>query len=119
MKLLLLSSSLCIALVACTNTGSYSARGKVYTVRKIDSHYPDPDQNTQTTLIVYKNGSSGHTEEILCLFPPGFLLIDVSSWPTIPVSNKRRWIGINKVRVGSVAKEFAYGITGYYCEKVK
>jgi len=48
--------------------------GNIYTVRKIISHYPHGHSNSETTLIVYESGDSGHTKSILCLFPPDFQL---------------------------------------------
>lgn len=95
-----------LLLSACTSAGSYSGSnppidtpsvakdflGKdVFTVRKITSHYPHRDTNSETTLIVYENGDTGHTKEVLCLFPPDFQLDGDLSTPKldemeIPVS---------------------------------
>ncbi len=81
--------------------GSMQAKGEgEYTVRKIVSHYPHTDTNSETTLIVYENGSTGHTKEILCLFPPDFQLDDNLSTPkleemAIPL-NARKVIALRK-----------------------
>lgn len=58
-----------------SNSAVQQLLGKdVYTVRKISSHYPHGDGNSETTLIVYEQGISGHTKELLCMFPPDFRL---------------------------------------------
>jgi hypothetical protein len=40
----------------------------VYVVKKIKSHHLVTDEDSETTLIVYENGNSGHVKKILCRF---------------------------------------------------
>ena len=91
---------------------TYSDRlfAETYVVKSIQSHYPHGDQNSQTTLIVYLNGNSGHTKEILCAFPPSLQLVG---------SNDSGWSGIRKVRIWGEAERFMYGKVSYYAEKVE
>ena len=84
--------------------------GKVYYVSKVKSYYPYSDKNTQAYLIVYKNGKSGHVEEVFCEFPPNFLLKG---------NEKDGWTGIEKVRVKGKAREWLMGSVSYYCEEEK
>jgi len=83
---------------------------KVYSVRSISSHYPHAQRDSQTTLVVYREGSSGHVREILCHFPPGL---------SLPRDETGAWGGIKRVRVGAVAQEYAFGEVGYICEIVE
>ncbi len=62
--------ALCLIFVSCSLDGTTGT----FTVRTISSHYPHGDENSETTLIVYENGESGHTKEVLCMFPPDFQL---------------------------------------------
>ena len=84
--------------------------GKVYTVKAIESHYHHENQNSETSLIVYEKGNSGHVKEIFCRFPPGFKLSG---------SNETGWSGIEKVRVGKEAEKYLFGRQSYHCERVK
>lgn len=84
--------------------------GQTYTVKSITSHYPRGDNNSQTTIIVYLKGNSGHTKEILCAFPPDVILEG---------SNETGWSGLEKVRIRGVAEEFMFGRVSYYAEKIK
>jgi len=84
--------------------------GQTYTVKSIESHYPQGDNNSQTTIIVYLKGKSGHTKEILCAFPPDVILEG---------NNETGWSGLEKVRIGGVAEEFMFGKVSYYAEKIE
>ena len=86
------------------------AGGQVYAVRSIASHYPHKDQDSETTLMVYREGDSGHVKEVLCLFPPDLTLSKDSSG---------NWTGIRKVRVGPVGQKYMLGEVGYICEVVQ
>ena len=43
---------------------------KVYTVQSISHHYPYETANSQTQLVVYRQGDTGHVMEVNCAFPP-------------------------------------------------
>lgn len=63
--------------------GACNAESGVYSVRAIQNHYPHGNENSETTLIVYESGESGHTKEILCMFPPDFQLDGNLSTPKL------------------------------------
>ena len=84
--------------------------GKSYTVKSIQSHYPQGDNNSETTLIVYLKGNSGHTKEVLCAFPPTLKLVG---------SNEGRWTGLKKVRIKGPAQKYMFGKISYYAEKIE
>lgn len=84
--------------------------GKVYMVKSVSSHYPHHNENTQTTLIVYERGDSGHVKEVLCIFPPDFKLEG---------NEEKGWSGIKKVRIKGAAERFMFNQVGYYAEKVE
>ncbi len=83
---------------------------ETYVVKSIQSHYAHGEQNSQTTLIVYLKGSSGHTKEILCAFPASLELAG---------SNDTSWSGIRKVRINGEAERFMYGKVSYYADKIE
>lgn len=96
---------------------------EVFTVASIKSHYPHPDDNSETNLSVYLEGDSGHVIDLLCLFPPEFSLEGgpVPSYAKMLLENKKspKWTGIKKVRKKQKAKEYLFGQVGYFCEKVE
>ncbi len=84
--------------------------GKIYTVKSIESHYPHGDKNSETTIIVFLKGDTGHTKEILCAFPPSIKLVG---------SNENGWAGLKKVRIKGPAEKYMFGTVSYYAEKVQ
>ena len=90
--------------------GYWWTRDPVYSVKTIQSHYPQQNGNSQTTVIVYLSGESGHVKEILCHFPPDVILQS---------SPETGWTGLKKVKVGGVAERYFMGVVGYYCWKVE
>lgn len=86
------------------------ASGKVYTVQSIKSHVPQKNANSQTHIVVYLEGDSGHVKEIFCEFPPDLKLEG---------SETSGWSGLNRIRVKGVATRKPGSETSYYCEKVE
>ena len=84
------------------------SRATVYTVHSVQSHYPHKNANSQTTLVVYMKGETGHVMEVECGFPPGFRLTEED--------RKGGW----KVKVtNKVSEAFLLGEVYYCCERVK
>ena len=106
------SSNMAMVPVTDTLPVSDSSQGfhGIYSVRRVQSHYPQDDENSQTSLIVYLSGASGHVSEILCLFPPSFRLRRNASG---------QWVGIDRVNVGTVGQNYAFGVAGYLCTRVE
>lgn len=74
---------------------------KTYTVQSISSHYSSDTSNSQTRLVVYRKGKTGHVMEVTCGFPPGFRLPEDAGW---------------RVKVTrTVSEEFLMGSTFYVC----
>ncbi|MEE8236237.1 MAG: hypothetical protein V3R53_05530, partial [Gammaproteobacteria bacterium] len=46
----------------------------VYSVASIISHEPKAGDNSETTLMIFINGQSGHVKELVCLLPPDVIL---------------------------------------------
>ena len=84
--------------------------GKIYMVKSIQSHYPQGEQNSETTLIVYLKGNSGHTKKILCAFPPSLRLVG---------NNEIVWAGLKKVKIKGPAQQYMFGKISYYAEKIE
>ncbi len=84
--------------------------GKIYTVQSIKSHSPQKDANSQTHIVVYMEGDSGHVKEIFCEFPPSLKLEG---------SEVSGWSGLNRVRVKGEATRKPGVETSYYCEKAE
>jgi hypothetical protein len=76
---------------------------KIYSVKSIESHYPHENGNSETTLIIYLKGSSGHVDEILCQFPP---------------NQKVTADNIKKVQVKEISNKYMFGAVGYFCDPV-
>ena len=124
MKFLL---GLAIGIVAGALTAAYwmnfrsSREPPVYTVSYIKSHYPQPGDNSETTLIVYRNADSGHVREIVCMFPPDVVL---TGGPNPSLADRllgepdAQWAGLTRIRVLEKAEKSGFGTTSYYCEKV-
>ena len=93
----------------------------IFTVSHIKSHYPQPGDNSETTLMVYRTGASGHVKEILCRFPPAVVL---EGGPNPSLADKLlgepepRWTGLKKIRVLEKAGTSGFSTTAYYCEKI-
>ena len=106
------SSNVAIVPVTDTLPASDSIPGfhGIYSVRRVLSYNPREDDNSETTLIVYLSGASGHVSEILCLFPPSFRLRRNASG---------QWVGIDRVNVGTVGQNYAFGVAGYLCTRVE
>lgn len=74
---------------------------KAYTVQSVSSHYAYDSANSQTELVVYRKGETGHVMKVKCAFPPGFRLPNETGW---------------RVRVTrTVSEEFLMGGTFYVC----
>ena len=78
------------------------ASGNKYFVKAIKSHHPYALQNSQTTLILYNKGRSGHVKEVLCQFPPN---TDISN--------------LERVEVKGISQKYAFGVVGYFCDVVR
>ena len=109
-----------------------------YYVRSISSHYEHPNDNSETSLVVYESGQSGNVKNILCLFPPDFHLDNGARSSTLSNDDQNRLdeilfgdtqnshntlppvlSGIRKVRVLKEAQKYMFGEVGYYCEKIE
>lgn len=73
-----------------------------YSVRSVESHYEHKNENSQTQLIIYVSGSSGHVEKLFCEFAPG-----------VKVE------GIKRVRKKGKARKWQLGSVSYYCDRVE
>lgn len=81
---------------------------KIYTVHSVKSHYSYENANSQTKLVVYVKGKTGHVMPVFCAFPPNFQLTENEM--------KGGW----KVKVtNEVAERFLLGETSYFSEKVE
>ena len=88
-------------------------------VARVVSHHSNKLNNTETTLLIYNNGKSGHIRELVCLFPP-----DV----TLPGEPHPRFGGtpvintglpsepIFKVSIAETNQQYMGGKKVYYCE---
>jgi hypothetical protein len=95
-----------IAVAGFTLKDKYSA--KSYMVHSVKSHYSHDNANSQTDIVVYVKGNSGHVMEVFCAFPPDFRLTDEEM--------RGGW----KVKVTSkVAEKFLLGQVSYRCERVE
>lgn len=86
-----------IIIMAALLTGCFD---QTYTVERVSSHHPSRDGgNSQTHLMVYKSGNSGHVKKVFCHFAP-----DVGH----PYN-------VTKVKVGGVAEVYMFGEEARYC----
>ena len=72
----------------------------MFNVNKIISHSAPENDNTETAISLYINGSTGHVKNIICRFPPGTEFGEKTSL---------------RVSVNGVATQYAMNEKGYYC----
>lgn len=84
--------------------------GEVYEVKTIESHHPQKNDNSETHVIVWEKGSSGHVKKVFCAFSPDVKLTG---------SNDSGWTGIKKIRVGKQYEEYMFSKESYYCYVVE
>ena len=86
----------------------HKSSAKIYTVHSVGSHSYYSNANSQTDLVVFTKGETGHVLNIHCAFPPGFNLTDEDM--------DGGW----KVKVSDeVYQVYAFGVTSYFCERVE
>lgn len=78
--------------------------GSIHQVKSIKNHHPKENDNSETSLLVYLSGNSGHVKEVLCQFAPGTIV-------TLQ--------GLKKIKIKGASQQYAFGVTGYYCEPYK
>jgi hypothetical protein len=93
---------------------------KEYHVASIESHYPHEGNNSETTLVVYVSGTTGHVKTILCLFPPSLALKGTGpDWAAAVLDPADKdtsgWSGLSTIEVGPIGQEYAFGQVGYLC----
>ena len=93
----------------------------LYRVASIKSHDPRPGDNSETTLMIFINGQSGHVKELVCLFPPDVIL---EGGPNPSIADRLLgepepiWTGIRNVRVLDQAESSSFGADIYYCDRI-
>ena len=77
--------------------------GGVHQVKSIQSHYPKENSNSETIIVVFIKGNSGHVKEVLCQFAPDVVVSKES---------------LKKVRVKGVSQQYAFGQVGHFCDPI-
>ena len=94
---------------------------QVYSVASIISHEPKAGDNSETTLMIFINGQSGHVKELVCLFPPDVFL-DGGPNPSIAEhilgEPEPAWTGVGSVRVLDKADSSTFGADRFYCDRI-
>lgn len=90
MKLILISHILFL-LNSCTSS-------EIYNIKEIKGHIENEGLNSDTFLVVWEEGNSGHVKEIICNFPP----------EDDPYKYKQ-------VKVGKVLKKFSDAEKSFKC----
>ncbi len=93
----------------------------IYTVASIKSHEPQAGDNSETTLMIFINGQSGHVKELVCLFPPDVIL---GGGPNPSIAERilgepePAWTGVQSVRVLDKADSSTFGADRFYCDRI-